>query len=213
MAKSRAKSLMGFQCFLRTSTATRGGVFNLGLDNWVLQSTHKYAGWFFIGLFRPEKSRTDNAFSSPAHHRIPWSSGPPHNKTRGACSQIQGNSECIIQWPEIKNILKCNLSNTMVASSTSFLPFDFAFLPLDVSAWNQWTLFMASLLSSIENTPRILLSKQRHLWSKNSKPKLNWLHMNWLLNIVNHVHTNKRASLRVCTFCLSAVKLLCLVLR
>ena len=69
----------------------------------------------------------------------------------------------------------------------SLLPFDFAILDLDVSAWNQWTLVMASLLSLIENTPKTQLFKQRHLWSENSKLKLklHWLYMNCLLNIVN----------------------------
>ena len=75
---------MGFQCFLRTSAATRGGVFNLGLDNWVLKSTPRYAGRVFRGLFRPEeKNRTENASSLPVHHKILKAFPPPHNKTRG----------------------------------------------------------------------------------------------------------------------------------
>ena len=55
-----------------------------------------------------------------------------------------------------QNNFKCNLSNTVVVLYTSYLPFDFSFLDLYTSACNQSALFMAPLLSLIENTKTIL---------------------------------------------------------
>ena len=36
----------------------------------------------FRSLFRPEKSRTENAFSSPVHHKIPSAPPSSHDKIR-----------------------------------------------------------------------------------------------------------------------------------
>ena len=89
---------------------------------------------------------------------------PPHyNRKRMSVRMREFRVHNNITWEQ--KHLKCNHSKTVVAFSTSYLHFDLAFLGLNVSDCDQWTRFMVSHLSSIENTPRMTLFKQRHLCS------------------------------------------------
>ena len=49
------------------------------------------------------KKAEQEMFLSPAHHKIPTATPPPHNDTRGDVD-ISRSSECIIKGPQIKSI-------------------------------------------------------------------------------------------------------------